>query len=207
MNAGGRGEDRGIVFHGPSVWLWLYLNLRACYIYSCDYVAMTAATVLSLYRKRTTIYVFLSTAWVSALSYTLSIVIYAWIRFAWPLPWFFFWENLIKSSLGASKWARRGGGLNPSVEPVLHTSLKSSPFLPWNLKRAACSAFSRKRSWAAPLPHHSSRASKPLSCFLERGARPPVCLPVCLSSVWTPAAPQSASREQISLRLPFPSQH
>ena len=52
MNAGGSGEDRGIVFHGPSVWLWLYLNVRAYYIYSGDYVAMTAATQPSLLQEK-----------------------------------------------------------------------------------------------------------------------------------------------------------
>lgn len=47
------------------------------------------------------------------------------------------------------------------------------------------------------------RTNKPCSCFLERDP----CLPVCLSSVWTPAVPQGVSGKQASLCLPFPSQH
>lgn len=56
VNVRGRRVYKGTAFHGPSVWLWLYLNLRAYYVYSCDYVAMTATILKSFYRKGTTTY-------------------------------------------------------------------------------------------------------------------------------------------------------
>lgn len=154
------------------------------------------------YRKRTTFYVFICTAWVSSLSYTLfhcNLCTNTFCLAPCLLLFFFFWEKLLKSSLDASTWAGRGS----SVELVLHTLLKSSPFLPWNLNRAARPALSHTCSW---LHGHNTTAQERARRSLVSWKEGPVCLSVCLSSVRTPTVPQSSSRKQISLRLPFPSQ-
>lgn len=145
------------------------------------------------YRKRTTFYVFICTAWVSSLSYTLFHCNLCTNTFCLApcllFVFFFFWEKLLKSSLDASTWAGRGS----SVELVLHTLLKSSPFLPWNLNRAARPALSHTCSW---LHGHNTTAQERArrSRFLERGARLPVCLSVkCVNSHWSPELQQKAN--------------
>lgn len=180
MNAGGRGEDRGIVFHRPSVWLWLYLNLRAYYIYSCDYVAMTAATLSSApFTGKGQLFTcsFVQLELQPFLT-PFSIATFAWIHFASPLTCFFFWKNLLKISLGASSWAGRGSCLNPSVELIPITSRKSSPFLPWNLNRSVCPAFSHTCS---RLHRHNTTAQERANHSLVSWKEGPVCLSVCLS--------------------------
>lgn len=131
----------------------------------------------------------------------------AWIHFACPLTCVVFVSGksyLRAVCLGLRSWAGRASCSKPLRDPVLDTLLKFSPFHPWNPNHAAHPAFSHTCSWLHP--HNTTaqeRATHSLISWKER----PVCLSVYLSSVWTPAVPQSASRKQILLRLPFPSQH
>lgn len=191
---GGKGEDRGeclswafcliaIVFKFESL-LYLQLWLR-CYDSSNTAIPFTG-------KGQHFTYSFVQLEFHPFLTPS-SIATYAQIHFAWPLAcclfFFFFWEKLLKSSLDASTWAGRGS----SVELVLHTLLKSSPFLPWNLNRAARPALSHTCSW---LHGHNTTAQERArrSRFLERGARLPVCLSVkCANSHWSPELQQKAN--------------
>lgn len=194
MNAWGKGEAKGdclswafclilIIFKFESL-LYLQLWLR-CYDSSNIAVTLTG-------KGQPFTYSFLQLEFHPFLT-PFSIPTYAWIHLVRPSAVLFFSKKLLQSSLGASSWAGSASFFKTFYGSSSQTlCLNFHPLFP-GIQTVLHILLSATRGPGSS-QYHSSRASEPLSCFLEKGAR----LPVCLSSVWTPAVPHSASRKQIS---------